>query len=145
MDVDALRKELEEHLAKNPDTSAPSGFRDRFDSALEQMAGNDGIPDSAWEAQLQRIRDEAEAAHKCLGDHIDLPDDEHRTKPAGAGDPPPVEKRLDEREKILPPAASGGRIADAEGPVSVGFLRRFGIPLGVAAIALAAAYFAFRS
>jgi hypothetical protein len=144
MDVDGLRKELEEHLAKNPDPSAPSGFRDRFDSAVEQMAGNDGIPDSAWEAQLQRIRDEAEAAHQCLGDHIDLPDEEIRTKPAGAGDPPPVEQRLEDRDTIRPPAAdSGGRIAAAEG--QIGFLKRFGIPLGVAAIALAAAYFAFRS
>jgi hypothetical protein len=31
------------------------------------------------------------------------------------------------------------------GPVSVGFLKRFGMPFGMAAIALAAACFAFRS
>lgn len=145
MDVDGLRKELEEHLAKNPDANAPSGFRDRFDSALEQMAGEDGIPDSKWEAQLQRIRDEAEAAHNCLGDHIDLPDDEPRTKPAGLGDPPPVEQGLDEREKALPPTASGGRIKNLDGRGPAVLLQRFGIPLGVATLALAAAYFAFRS
>ena len=145
MDVDSLRKELEEHLKKNPDESAPSGFRDRFESVLEQMAADDGIEDSEWEAQLQRIRDEAEAAHKCTGDQSDVPDNDLRTDPAGGGDSPPVEQESDDRETATPPAAdSGGRTVGSEGRDSGGLLR-FGLPFGIAAIALAAAYFAFRS
>jgi hypothetical protein len=131
MDVDGLRKELEEHLKANPDENAPSGFRDRFESALEQMASDDGIPDEIWEAQLQRIRNEAEAAAKSACDD---------------GDPPPPKKELDGGDEIKPPAVdSGGGNAGTEGRDSAAFLRRFALPLGVAAIALAAAYFAFRS
>ncbi|HMJ93738.1 MAG TPA: hypothetical protein VK472_06540 [Allosphingosinicella sp.] len=125
MDVDGLRKELEEHLKENPDKNAPSGFRDRFDTVLEQMAAEDGVPDDVWEGQLQRIRNEAEAAHNCLRDQSDVPDNDPRTEPDGGGAPPPVEH--------------------AAGRGSSGLLQRLGIPLGVTAIALAAAYFAFRS
>ena len=123
MDVDALRKELEEHLEKNPDQDAPSGFRDRFESALEQMDADDGISDEQREAELQRIRDEAKAAHSCVSDQSDVPDNESGTKPEGGGD----------------------GSADAERPNPTAILRRFSIPFGVAVIALAAAYFAFRS
>ena len=121
MDVDALRKELEEHLKKNPDGSAPSGFRDRFESVLEQMAADDGITDDEREAELQRIRDEAEAAHKCASDQSDVPDNQVQTD------------------------RSGGGIADRESGDPAAFLRRLGIPIGVVALALAAAYFVFRS
>lgn len=136
MDVDSLRKELEEHLKKNPDKSAPSGFRDRFDSALEQMAADDGVPDETWEAQLERITAEAEAAHECMHNESDVPDNERRTEPAGGGDSPLVEQGTGEAAR--PPTA------DAENQLT-GLLRRFRLPLGVAAIALAAAYFAFRT
>ena len=146
MDVDGLRQELEEHLKKNPDESAPSGFRDRFESVLEQMKADDGITDDEWHAQLQRIRDEAEAAHTCVGDQSDVPDNEAPTDPAGGGDSPPVEQDPDDRGPTDPPnPGSDGPIADTGGEVSAGFLRRFGLPLGVPVIALAAAYFAFRS
>ena len=146
MDVDGLRKELEEHLKKNPDESAPSGFRDRFESILEQMKADDGITDDEWHVQLQRIRDEAEAAHTCLGDQSDVPDNDFRTEPPGGGDSPPVDQDLDDRGPTDPPdPGSGGPVADSEGEVSAGFLRRLALPLGIAAIALAAAYFAFRS
>ena len=126
MDVDALRKELEEHLGKNPDENAPSGFRDRFESVLEQMRADDGVPDEAWNAQLQRIRDEAEAAAKCASD------DQGGTRGTRGKDVPTEE-------------AGGGASTPAQDQASASFLQRFGLPLGVAAIALAAAYFALRS
>ncbi|HEY5721383.1 MAG TPA: hypothetical protein VIT45_03585 [Allosphingosinicella sp.] len=146
MDVDALRKELEEHLKKNPDEHAPSGFRDRFESVLEQLGGDDGIPDEAWVAQLHRIRDEAEAAAKCGCDDGGERGDEDLTEPADGGDSPPVEQRPDDHDTTNSPAdSSGPRIAESEGQGPAGLLQRFGIPLGVAALALAAAYFTLRS
>ena len=146
MDVEGLRKELEEHLKKNPDDSAPSGFRDRFESVLEQMKADDGITDDEWHEQLQRIRNEAEAAAKLACDDGYTPGKEVPAEPAEGGDPPIAEKGLDDGEAARPPASdSGGSTAGAEGQDSAGFLQRFGLPLGIAAIALAAAYFAFRS
>lgn len=123
MDVDALRKELEEHLGKNPDDNAPSGFRDRFETVLEQKRADDGVPDEVWDAQLRRIRDEAEVAAKCASDDQD----------GTPGKEVPIE------------GPGGGGSTPAQDQASAGFLQRFGLPLGVAAIALAAAYFALRS
>ena len=68
MDVDSLKAELEKHLAKNPDEHAPHGFRDRFNTLVEQyQSEGDCIPKPYWSSELQQIRNEAEAAAKAAG------------------------------------------------------------------------------
>jgi hypothetical protein len=68
MDVDSLKAELEKHLAKNPDEHAPHGFRDRFNTLVEQyQSEGDSIPKPVLEQELQQIRNEAEAAAKAAG------------------------------------------------------------------------------
>ena len=88
---------------------------------------------------MARVLDQGVAVGHS-GDEIGDPSDA-----AGLGDPPPVDQGLDERDKVLPPTASGGRIKNVDGRGPAVLLQRFGIPLGVATLALAAAYFAFRS
>lgn len=63
MDIPGLKAELEEHLKRLSHADAPGGFRDRFEQAVEHhQAEHDPEDKSELEAQLHRIRDEAEAA-----------------------------------------------------------------------------------
>jgi hypothetical protein len=95
MDVNKLRAELEEQLAKNPHEDAPDGFRDRFEAAV----ADDGPKDEV-EAQLRRIRDEAEAAARAV--HADAP----APKPPGLSAP-----RFAQRSGIALAAAAAAAIA----------------------------------
>ena len=63
MVVASLRSELEQHLQRNPHPQAPEGFRDRFDQLVEHYeAESDPAERSAIEADMRRVRNEAEAA-----------------------------------------------------------------------------------
>jgi hypothetical protein len=128
MDVDSLKAELEEHLAKNPDADAPHGFRDRFQSLTEQYQAEGGeIPKSVWEGELQRVRNEAEAAWKCA-------DPSHDHGPAA---------RAEARETPAAPA-SDARADETVNPPVAGFMQRYGIALIVAVVVLAGAWYFFR-
>jgi len=135
MDVDSLKAELEEHLKKNPHPDAPGGFRDRFDAFVEQHAEDaEDFPKAYVEEQLQRIRDEAEAAWNAAeAEAGDAPRVGARGAPAAA---PSV-------GAPSAPAADGGGAGDAAG-ASPGFLQQYGIALVAALIVLAIAYFYFR-
>ena len=76
MDIASLRNELEEQLKRNPHPEAPDGFRDRFEQAVEHHAAETDADDKTeLEAQLHRIRDEAEAAaNAACADGRDAPD-----------------------------------------------------------------------
>jgi hypothetical protein len=128
MDVDSLKAELEEHLAKNPDEHAPGGFRDRFDLLVEQYQADDGdVPKSVLEAELQQIRSEAEAAWSCCAT-------------------PHAEEAPPRAEAVEIPADPGGPIsapADDVDPPASG-LMRYGLALVAALVILAAAYYFFR-
>lgn len=132
MDVDSLRAELETHLAKNPDADAPGGFRDRFETLVEQyQAADDDVPKPEMEAMLQQIRAEAEAAWSCMehGRGEDAPPraEEPRAEPANRPTPPgdPVSERLD--PQVIQP----------------GFIQRYGLVLVVAVVALGGAWYFF--
>lgn len=130
MDVDSLKAELEEHLAKNPDEHAPGGFRDRFDTLVEQYKDEgDDVPKSAMETELQQILDEAEAAWNAAAS-------------PRAETPPP------RAEPVERPAAPGDPIRatiDAHvNPPEPGFMMRYGLALIIALVVLAGAYYFFR-
>jgi len=130
MDVDSLKAELEEHLAKNPDEHAPSGFRDRFDTLVAQYKSDDeDVPKATLEAQLQKIRSEAEAAWACCA------------APHAGEAPPPRAEQVDA------PADPGGPVsAPADQPADTpasGFMR-YGLTIVAALVVLAAAYYFYR-
>ena len=63
MVVATLRSEMEQHLERNPHPLAPGGFRDRFDQLVENHeAAADPATRSRIEAEMRRVRNEAEAA-----------------------------------------------------------------------------------
>jgi hypothetical protein len=127
MDVDSLRAELEQQLDKNPDEDAPGGFRDRFDIVADRYAAGDGdVPKEALEAQLQQIRNEAEAAWRaCQAD------------PAAGAEAAAPDGR---------PRAESGDTGAADVPAAEpgGLLSRFGLPLVLILVVVAAAYFFLR-
>jgi len=132
MDVDSLKAELEEHLAKNPDEHAPHGFRDRFNIVVEQyQAAESDVPKAVLETQLQQIRADAEAAWKCC-DAPHAPDEPHRVetaeRPAVPAPGDPISARVDEHVN----------------PATPGFIQRYGLALIVAVVVLGAAYYFFR-
>ncbi|MBV9882873.1 MAG: hypothetical protein JO276_07695 [Sphingomonadaceae bacterium] len=139
MDVDSLKTELEKHLAKNPDAHAPHGFRDRFETAVEQyQSGADQIPKAEREAELQRICAEAEAAANAAGVTEAAPAEpaqrvaietrpEPELRPAASD---PVRTEVD--PVVNPPAPEGGSGL------------RYGVAILIAAVVLAGAYCFFR-
>jgi hypothetical protein len=136
MDVDSLKAELEEHLAKNPDEHAPHGFRDRFDSLAEQYKIEGcKVPKSVWEGELQRVRDDAEAAWKAA-------------EGSGAGAAPRAEAPTPRADAVEAPAAPAERsdppTVDPVDPPAPGFMQRYGIALVVAAVVLVGAWYFFR-
>ena len=144
MDVEALKNELEQHLAKNTDEHAPHGFRDRFGILAEQYQaeGEDG-PKAAIEAELQQIRAEAEAAANCC---CEQPGAE-ATPPKAEAPSPRVEEvppKAEDRpappspEPIERPAA-----APAE-PAQPGFMGRYGFALIIIVVVLAGAYYFYQ-
>jgi len=146
MDLESLKAEMEEHLKHNPDADAPQGFRDRFDTVVEELkSGDNDFEESELHAQLQQIRDEAEAAacaHEAGGG--DDADDPGVGRPA---DPPRASAAPDGPDIGDPPAGGASitpepRVTDAE--PSGGALQRFGFPVLVVVVLLAAAYFFFR-
>jgi hypothetical protein len=136
MDIDSLRAELETHLAKNPDADAPDGFRDRFETLVEQyQAPDDDIPKPQMEAMLQQIRIEAEAAWCCV-EHARGED-----APPHAQEPPP------RAEPVNKPPHPGDPVSERAHQVSQpepGFMQRYGIALVVAVVVLGLAYYFFR-
>ena len=148
MDVEGLKAALEEHLKHNPDEHAPQGFRDRFDSVVEELkSGDTDFEEAELHAQLEQIRKEAEGAvhaHNADGSEIGDPGI-GSDRPA---DPPRDERPAPEDPDVGDPAIGGTdagvppRMADAE-PAG-GALQRFGFPLLVIVVLLAAAYFFFR-
>jgi hypothetical protein len=157
MDVDSLRKELEEHLKNNPDDHAPNGFRDRFEETAEDLAAADSDESRAeLEAQLRQIRVEAEMAVKCACDDggeapapmasrkeviADAPvteakaDDSGTAAGAGSADPEIVEAKIDDH-------GAARRIDDPE--PRQGLMQRYGLLLVVILIVVAAAAYYFR-
>ena len=141
MDVEALRNELEQHLSKNPDEHAPHGFRDRFETLVEQyQAGDDDIPKEAIETELQQIRNEAEAAWSCCAEHPrgeaapkieEAPKAEDRPAPPS---PEPIER----------PAAAPADTVVPDEPAEPGFMQRYGLALIIIVVALGAAWYFFR-
>ena len=131
MDVDTLRAELEEHLAKNPDDLAPGGFRDRFETLVEQYKANDGDPTKAEiEAALQQIRSEAEAAWTCCA------------TPEGREAPPP------RAEPVERPTSPGDPVSipveEVGNPAESGRIRLLGVPLLIFVVVLAGAYYFYQ-
>ena len=148
MDIDGLRNELEELLKMNPDQDAPQGFRDRFEAAVTRKSvEGDGIPVESQEAELQQIRDEAEAAAKAAGEGRATPKPKMKdTAPARqprGGDPGPDKTRIDDHGAAA--ASASAEVVHPEVAASAGFLQRFGLPLGVAVVVVIAALFFFRS
>ena len=147
MDVDSLRNELEQHLANNPDPDAPHGFRARFNMAAEQYAAGDaGIPKEALEAELQQIRNEAEAAAKDAGTESDEPAAQPHAdavqEPVAAPEPPAEPVVVAPAAPVVAPPAAPA--ADHGDPAPGGF-GRYGVALVVAVVVIAAAwYFFFR-
>jgi hypothetical protein len=140
MDVDSLKAELEEHLAKNPDEHAPHGFRDRFDSIAEQYKCEGcEVPKAVWEGELQRVRDDAEAAWRAAdGSGADAP-------------PPRAEAPQPRAEAVEAPSAPPAPVErsdpprlDPVDPPPPGFLQRYGVALAVAAVVLIGAWYFFR-
>jgi hypothetical protein len=136
MDVDSLRAELEAQLAKNPDPDAPGGFRDRFDTLVEQYkAQDDDVPKPQMEAMLQQIRTEAEAAWCCA---------EH----ARGEDAPPHVPQVPPRAEAAPrPDPAGPVISEKVQPQvsrpEAGFVQRYGIALVVAVVVIAGGWYFF--
>jgi hypothetical protein len=130
MDVDSLKTELEKHLANNPDEHAPHGFRDRFDTVVEQYQAEGGtVSKSALEAELLQIRVEAEAAANAAA------------SPGAEAAPPRVEPPV----RPVPPGEPAGAPGnDSVDPPASGLVQRYGLALVVAVIVLAAAYYFFR-
>jgi hypothetical protein len=130
MDVDALRAELEKHLANNPDEEAPHGFRDRFDALLEQYQAAEGgsVHKAVLEQQLQQVRAEAEAAVRAAA-----------SPPAEA-----APARVEPPVKPVPPFERSHEPADEHlAPPGSGLLRNT-VTLVAAVAVLAAAYYFFR-
>jgi hypothetical protein len=139
MDVDSLKAELEKHLAKNPDENAPHGFRDRFNTLVEQYQAEGGsIPKATLEQELQQIRNEAEAAANAAGTE-------------SAGDPAPAPRAEAPAEPAPPPPAEAVPSAPVSAPVNAsadpapsGAMPRMLIALVIGVIVLAAAWYFFR-
>jgi cell division septation protein DedD len=130
MDVDSLRAELEAQVAKIPHQDAPDGFRDRFDHVAECLKSGEGdCPQSALEAQLQQIRDEAEAAAKA-GAAEAAGGEEDRAAPMSAPQSAPKSA----------PAPAPRQEPEPE-PAS---FQRYGIAAGIVVVLLVAAYFYLR-
>jgi hypothetical protein len=146
MDVDSLRNELEKHLANNPDAHAPHGFRDRFNIAVEQYeAGGEGIPKEALEAELQQIRVEAEAAARAAGTEGDAPAQPHAEAVQDAVVAPEAPAEPIAVAPAAPVVASSPAPSADHGDPAPGGFARYGVPLIVALIVMAAAwYFFFR-
>ena len=143
MDVEALRNELEQHLAKNPDEHAPHGFRDRFGILAEQhQAEGDDAAKAVIENELKQIRNEAECAWKCC---------EH---PAGEDAPPKAETPSPRVEEVPPkaedrpaPPSPEPIERQADAPVEAaqpGFMGRYGFALIIIVVVLAGAWYFFR-
>jgi hypothetical protein len=136
MDVDSLRAELETQLAKNPDPDAPDGFRDRFETLVEQYKdADDDVPKPQMEAMLQQVRAEAEAAWCCV---------EHAR---GEDAPPYVPEAPPRAEPAVKPTSPGDPVERVDAqiePAEAGFVQRYGIGLVVAVIVLVGAYYFFR-
>ena len=140
MDVDSLKAELEKHLAKNPDEHAPHGFRDRFNTLVEQyQAEGESIPKPVIEQELQQIRNEAEAAAKAAG--TEPADDLAAAPRSDVVAAPPAPSAPVETPVSAPAGAPADEPADAP---SSGF--GMGTILIVVAIivVLAGAYYFFR-
>jgi hypothetical protein len=157
MDVESLRKELEEHLKNNPDEHAPAGFRDRFEATIEDIEAADSDESrTELEAQLHQIRVEAEVAVKCACDDgeasaptasreeaaAEAPapkpeaDDSDPIVGAAAPDPEIVEPKIDDHaaEPIVEPREDPGQ----------GLMQRYGLLLVVALIVVVAAAYYLR-
>ncbi len=171
MDVDSLKNELEEHLKRNPDEHAPSGFRDRFAATLEDIeaAGSDEEK-KELEAELQRIRTEAECAANCAcGDSGDAASEADEAKgedraaeapaAATAAEAPRDEPMAEEpapaasaAEPSPPPASAGPRPAaapaeaanDSAGEPAAGLMQRYGLILALVLIALVVVIYFYR-
>jgi hypothetical protein len=133
MDVDSLKAELEEHLAKNPDDQAPDGFRDRFNVLLEQYQANDGEhgTKAVIETELQQIRAEAEAAWRCC-------------ESPRAEEAPPRAEAVEAPVAPAPGDPVRAQVDEHVNPAAPGFMQRYGLSLIVAVVVLGAAYYFFR-
>ena len=137
MDIDSLRAELEQHLAKNPDPDAPEGFRARFETLVQQyQAADDDVPKPQMEGMLQQIRDEAEAAWCC----VEHGREEHA--PPKAPDPGPRAEPAGKPTPLGDPVTE--RAAPQMTPSEAGFLQRYGLALAIGLVVLAGAYYFYR-
>ena len=147
MDIDSLRNELEEHLKRNPDPDAPSGFRDRFDElAADIEAAQDEESKTELKAQLAKIRAEAEAAADCACDHSAASEAEAREtgideRSAGAAEAQVAEPPSAE------PATTGLPAEQANEPVAgpeSGLIQRYGLIIAAVLVALVVAIYFYR-
>lgn len=140
MDVDSLRNELEEHLKRNPDADAPSGFRDRFAAIVEDIeAADDEESKAGLQAALQQIRAEAEAAANCACEPAEVP--ETGTDKAEAVEAKADEPLAEAPVAVAPPAEPTSEpVAE---PVS-GPMQRYGLIAAAVLVALAVALYFYR-
>lgn len=152
MDVAGLRQEMERFLAQNADHDAPTGFRCRFETAVQAYEAEGGsIPKSELEAELRQIRNEAEIAVKAAeADHAEAapPPAEPVVAPAERKAPvAPIaapEAPAEREEPAAAPAAPEEPVAERDGAPVFGGVVTYGIGILVALAALAGAYFLFR-
>jgi hypothetical protein len=143
MDVDSLKAELEKHLANNPDEHAPHGFRDRFNTLLEQYQSEDGaVPKPILEQELQQIRNEAEAAAKAAGtepadDLQPAPDAAPAPRADAVATPPAPAEQPAAPDYATPSDASVDQPSSGFGAGAIALIV-------IIVVALAAAYYFFR-
>jgi cobalamin biosynthesis Mg chelatase CobN len=156
MDVDSLRNELENHLKRNPDEHAPSGFRDRFAATIEDLeAAEDDESKAELEAALKQIRAEAEAAANCACDPAEAqeagPDEakaeEPRSEPDAAAVAPAVQA-VEPAAEELPEPSAAAPAEQASDPVVAepvsGPMQRYGLILAAILVALVVAVYFYR-